>query len=88
MNEYKNPMIGLEDEKGRKVFFNIDMILNGIDAIYKMNEKVNQLLAILSSEDLKMFVDFVRELSQLSSFFIMAKQVSEQISDSVKCSIV
>lgn len=84
MNEYQNPMIGLEDENGRVIYFNINMILGGIDSVYKMNEKVNQLLAILSSNDLKMYVNFVKELHHLSDFFTKAKEISEQKAETVK----
>lgn len=87
MNGYQNPMIGLEDENGKVVYFNINMILGGIDAIYKMNEKVNRLLAVLSSDDLKMHVDFVKELHHLSAFFAMAKEISEQKRATVKFEI-
>lgn len=87
MNGYQNPMIGLEDESGKVVYFNINMILGGIDSVYKMNEKVNRLLAILSSDDLKMYVDFVKELHHLSDFFTTAKDISEQKRATVKFEI-
>ena len=87
MNGYQNPMIGLEDENGKVVYFNINMILDGINAVYKMNEKVNQLLAVLSANNLKMHVDFVKELHHLSAFFTTAKDISEQKRATVKFEI-
>ena len=87
MNKFQNNMIGLEDEDGRVVYFSINSILGGLDAIFSMNEKINQLLAILSSDDLKMHVDFVKKLYHLSDFFKMAKRVSEQKQSTVKFTI-